>query len=211
MWLLVPYGQLCLFQGMYRDDVMLIYMYMYVYVYLPPSSSHMYMYMYYPNYVPVVGRNSFTSHKPDIRLNMYTLKYHFNTVHLLPVCVCGCVCGCVCVCGCGCVCVGVCVSVWVCVCSDNLLVLWSMQLAQVFDNGGTVFFAIFMSFWGKLSSLCVYTNSCIHITRFTWWQESKEDICTRLLIEIFFFAFPPFQYTWLMKELQSSRTMLVLK
>lgn len=31
-----------------------------------------------------------------------------------------------------------------------------LQVNQLFDNGGTVFFAIVMSFWGKVILICVH-------------------------------------------------------
>lgn len=53
------------------------------------------------------------------------------------------------------------------------------QVTHLFDNGGTVFFAIFMAIWGKLSgaSSCLSPFSCFHqhkINEFPWLMLKKE-------------------------------------
>lgn len=35
-----------------------------------------------------------------------------------------------------------------------LMGLFSVQVTHLFDNGGTVFFAIFMAIWGKYIFIC---------------------------------------------------------
>lgn len=60
------------------------------------------------------------------------------------------------------------------------------QVTHLFDNGGTVFFAIFMAIWGKWSgaSSCLSPFSCIHhqrkmneVPRLMLKKEKKKALC----------------------------------